>query len=274
MIELTEALPFAKKANESLKGLEIINAEVLKFPHKFAWFNHENDLFKNKLMNRQIVEVTSSAHFIRFILDNQNELAISEDVSFTYANQLSNKTKHQLKLDLSNGYSLIFQIKLYGFVLLGTKDELSEQQHYYRKAIEAISPLDDRFTFEYFKERTMLDSKKGSLKQALATEQHIPGFGNGLLQDVLFHAKMSPKRKISLLTEEDNKNLYQKLIEKITEIVTKGGRDLQIDMFGERGGYTTLMTSARDTCPICHQPLSKEAYLGGKVIYCPFCQIE
>lgn len=274
MIELTEALPFANSANETLKGLKIVNVEVLKVPHKFAWVNHKQELYRNKLLHRTITMVTSSAHYIRFLLDNHEELAIGEDVLMKYQKMNECDERHQLKLDLSNGYSLVFQVKLYGFFLLGTKDFLFNSQLYYKKAVETISPLDHQFTYDYFSKVTLIDSKKGSVKQALATEQHIPGLGNGILQDILFHAKMSPKKKLAKITETEKLALYHSVIDKTHEIVRLGGRDTQLDMFGQPGKYQTLMTTSRNVCPVCKEVLIKEAYLGGKVIYCPVCQKE
>lgn len=274
MIELTEALPFAITANDALKGLEIINVEILKTPHKFAWINHNHDEYKHRLFTRRIDSVTSSAHYIRFILDNHEEIAIGEDVTIKYLRTQDSGDKHQLKLDFINGHSLIFQVKLYGFFLLGTHEMLINTQPYYKKAVEAISPFNHKFTYEYFCKSTLIDSKKGSIKQALATEQHIPGLGNGLLQDVLFHAKMSPKKKLANITEPEKIRLYHSVIDKIKEIVSLGGRDTQIDMFGRPGRYHTIMTTSNNACPDCGQGLVKEAYLGGKVIYCPICQKE
>jgi formamidopyrimidine-DNA glycosylase len=52
--------------------------------------------------------------------------------------------------------------------------------------------------------------QKLSLKAALATEQRIPGLGNGSLQDILWQAHLHPKRKTNTLSdEEDSSTLYQ-----------------------------------------------------------------
>ncbi len=272
MIELSEAIPFADKANTVLKNHYVKTVEVLNAPHKFAWLNHHPDEYHKRLTNRQIKEVKASSHYIRFIFDDSNEIAIGEDVVMKYGITNSIDPKSQLLLHFSNGYSLSFKIKLYGFIFLGTEEELIKSEPYYAKAVNAVSPLSDEFTYDYFKERTNISSDKGSLKQALATEQHIPGLGNGLLQDVLFDSGYSPKRKLSTLNEADRLKIYQSVKTKIKEIVLLGGRDLQSDMLDTPGGYETLMTTSRQTCPKCHGNLIKEAYLGGKVIYCPSCQ--
>jgi len=50
--------------------------------------------------------------------------------------------------------------------------------------------------------------QKLSLKALLATEQRIPDFGNGVLQDILFSAKMHPKKKVGTLSEKDKEVLF------------------------------------------------------------------
>lgn len=50
---------------------------------------------------------------------------------------------------------------------------------------------------------------KLSVKAVLATEQRIPGLGNGVLQDILFNAKINPKRKIGSLADFEKSSLLQ-----------------------------------------------------------------
>jgi formamidopyrimidine-DNA glycosylase len=92
------------------------------------------------------------------------------------------------------------------------------------------------------------------------------------LQDILFEAGVSPKRKTALLTEEERIRLYRAVRNTIAAMTQQGGRDGWTDLFGNPGGYVRKMKTEREVCPACHAPLAKEAYLGGKVIYCPNCQ--
>ena len=272
MIEIAEAIPFAHQANKILKNLEIVDVSIWNTPHKFAWINQPENKYL-ELKGRKIVSVESSAHYIRFMFDHQEELAIAEDLIISYQKISDLDHKSQLSFTFSNGYELSFKVKLYGFLLLGSKEELYKQQMYYQKAIDAISPLHQAFTYDYFINQTGLNLGKGSVKEALATKQHLTGIGNGVLQDILFHAKINPKRKINTLNEQDKKVLYQALIDTIKDMVDKGGRDTQLNILGSFGKYQTIMHTKREDCPLCHNKLTKEAYLGGKVIYCPVCQI-
>ena len=42
--------------------------------------------------------------------------------------------------------------------------------------------------------------RKKSAKALLATDQMIPGLGNGVLQDILYLARVHPKTKIAVLS--------------------------------------------------------------------------
>jgi len=52
------------------------------------------------------------------------------------------------------------------------------------------------------------DLQNKSIKFLLATEQRIPGLGNGVLQDILFKAKIHPKRKVADLSEKNKCELF------------------------------------------------------------------
>jgi len=230
------------------------------------------DVYESILLGNVIHDVKSTSHYIRFILNDDMELAVGEDVSFEYKKEDQTSDKHQLQLTFHDGHILELKIKLYGFILLGKEEDLKSQYSYYQLAMDAVNPLNPEFTYEHFLHVTELNLNKGSVKQALSTNQHIPGLGNGTLQDVLFHAKISPKRKVNTLTDEDKHRLYQSVIHKIDEMITFGGRNTSSNMFGEKGRYEVIMSNDKDQCPKCHEQLIKEAYLGGKVIYCPICQ--
>lgn len=272
MIEIAEASVYAKSMAKELKGHTIIDVKALRAPHSFCWMSAEPSVYEQELLGLVITDVTSSAHYLRIHFSNGKELSVGEDVNLEYKPEHLISKKNQLVLVFDHHLALEFKIKLYGFILYGHAEEMASKMLYYKKAIDAIHPLDDRFTYNHFMSITGLDGTKGSVKSALATEQHIPGLGNGTLQDILFHAKLSPKRKISTLSDEDKHRLYDSVRFKIDEMITFDGRDLQTNMFGEKGGYDVLMKNERITCPICHTNLQKEAFLGGKVIYCPVCQ--
>ena len=57
-------------------------------------------------------------------------------------------------------------------------------------------------------------------------------------------------------------------------MTSMGGRDTENDLFGQLGGYKTILSknTLKNPCPNCGNAIVKEAYLGGAVYYCPVCQ--
>ena len=76
-----------------------------------------------------------------------------------------------------------------------------------------------------------------SVKAFLVTEQRIPGLGNGVLQDILFNAGVSPKRKMSSVDGKDMENLLEAMKSTLGAMLENGGRDTEKDLFGNKGRY-------------------------------------
>ena len=81
-----------------------------------------------------------------------------------------------------------------------------------------------------------------SVKAFLATEQRIPGLGNGVLQDILQQAGLHPRRKIGSMTEAYRKRMYESVVGTLEKMTAAGGRDTEKDLFGNKGGYQTLLS--------------------------------
>lgn len=113
-----------------------------------------------------------------------------------------------------------------------------------------------------------------SAKAFLATEQRIPGLGNGVLQDILFEAGLHPKARLENLTDEDLDSLYRSIKRVLLRMTQQGGRDTEKTLFGQYGGYMTILSkkTLEEPCPVCGGMISRQAYLGGNVYFCPRCQ--
>jgi len=151
----------------------------------------------------------------------------------------------------------------------------SDDNHYHQVARSAPSPLAEAFDEAHFA-GLFADPKapKLSVKALLATEQRIPGLGNGVLQDILLAARLHPKRKIAELTAAERDGLFWAVKLKLAEMCRQGGRDTEKDLHGQPGGYRTRLSrhTVGQPCEECGATIAKEAYLGGAVYWCPGCQ--
>jgi formamidopyrimidine-DNA glycosylase len=146
---------------------------------------------------------------------------------------------------------------------------------YYHVALRKPSPLTDAFDMKYFSGILQAPgAEKLTAKALLATEQRIPGLGNGVLQDILWNAGLHPKRKAGTLGPEKCEDLFLSVRSTLREMLELGGREAEKDLFGNPGGYTTLMgrNAVGKPCPRCGGAIARESYMGGTVTFCPGCQ--
>jgi formamidopyrimidine-DNA glycosylase len=181
--------------------------------------------------------------------------------------------KHQLLVELEDGAALSASIQMYGG-LWCVKDGRWDNP-IYSVAKEKPSPLQEKFDQDYFSR--IIDApetQKLSVKALLATEQRIPGLGNGVLQDILFNAAINPKRKVEMLSDIEKKKLFNSVKATLKEMAEKGGRDTEKDLFGEAGGYKTRLSAltVNGPCPVCGGIITKQAYMGGSGYFCGACQ--
>ena len=144
----------------------------------------------------------------------------------------------------------------------------------YHIAKKKPSPLSAAFDRAYFD--GLLNASAGDLsaKAFLATEQRIPGLGNGVLQDILWTAKIHPKQKMDPLTRKEISQMYHAMKSVLRKMTDCGGRDTERDLFGCAGGYQTILSknTVGKLCPACDTVIRKEPYLGGSIYFCEACQ--
>ncbi len=143
-----------------------------------------------------------------------------------------------------------------------------------KKSVESVPPLSDDFDQAYFDRLMAAQKPTLSLKAFLATEQRIPGVGNGVIQDILFNASLNPRNKIGELNGKQKADLFRAFKTTLSDMVEKGGRDTETDPSGNKGGYKSILSknTYKNPCSRCGNAITKESYLGGSVYYCPVCQ--
>lgn len=273
MIELPEGLVLAQQIDGVLKHKRITGVVAASSPHKFAWFNGDPADYGKLFTGSSIEGAHSYGGKLHIRLDGDGGFMFCDGVVLRYYTSLDElPKKHQLLIAFDDGTYLICTIQMYGGIYgyKGTLDNV-----YDRIARERPDVLSDSFTPSYFQSlRDGALKPKHSAKAFLATEQRIPGLGNGVVQDILFIAGISPKRDIATLTSAEVEKLYISVRKTLSEMTEKGGRDTERDLFGNPGGYACVMSknTYMFPCPRCGAAVIKEAYMGGSVYYCPGCQ--
>jgi formamidopyrimidine-DNA glycosylase len=210
--------------------------------------------------------------FVDICCDEDIYISISDGTNLRYYPAgVDRPASYQLLIEFCDNTCIAFTVAMYGgiWAYSGKLDN-----PYHQRSINSISPLNDRFDESEFESLFRNTVKDLSLKALLATEQRIPGLGNGVLQDILFNAGMHPRRKKSTLSDFLKGELFQSLKVTLRKMTDLGGRDTERDLFGQPGGYKTILSknTLKDPCPNCGGKINKEAYMGGAVYFCPVCQ--
>lgn len=273
MLEIPESNTLAEQLNQTVKGKQIRSVTANYSPHKFAWFFGDPAGYHTLLSGFCIDKAEALAGNVELYAGNRRIL-LQDGVNVRYmpAGQLLPK-KHQLHLEFDDDSSLVATVQMYGGLCAFRDGE--NKNPYYLTAEEKPSPLTDAFSESYFSFLLSRDPlAKLSAKAFLATEQRIPGLGNGVLQDILWKAGVHPKQKMATLSDRELSGLFQSIKSTLLEMTLRGGRDTERDLFDCPGGYAVVLSkkTAGKPCPRCGAPIRKEAYLGGSIYYCPQCQ--
>ncbi len=102
----------------------------------------------------------------------------------------------------------------------------------------------------------------------------IVGVSNSAFQDIIYRAKLHPKRKAAGLSESERRALYDSIGLVLRERIRLKGKDQFLDLYGNQGGYTPAMgpNMKGRPCPACGTPIEKLGVGGGDVFLCPECQ--
>ncbi|MCL2092494.1 MAG: hypothetical protein FWH11_15065 [Micrococcales bacterium] len=272
MIEIPEAATIARQAEQRLTGRSVVTAEAGHTPHGFACYYGDPARYGPMLAGETIVGARALARYVELDLGGLR-LALADGVRpRLLAAGVPRPAKHQLLVELDDGSALVCTIQMYGGIaLLGDGDDTDP---YYQAARDALSPLTGAFTLDHLRALAAAAKPSLSAKGLLATEQRIPGLGNGCLQDILFTAGVHPQRRVDTLDDADLAEMHRTLVAVLRTMTDAGGRDTEKDLFGQPGGYTTILSAKTYDlpCPQCGGSITRKAFLGGNVYFCPTCQ--
>jgi formamidopyrimidine-DNA glycosylase len=273
MLEFPEAQVIAQQLNKTIKGKKIARVSAAQTAHKLTWYKGDPRQYTEMLAGKTTGLSTGRGALV-IIHVEKSTLVFSDGVNMRFhVKGEPRPAKHQLLLEFEDSCALSAVVQMYGGIVCFSEEVYDNP--YYKAAIEKPAVLSPAFEKAYFEGLISApEAQKLSLKAFLATGQRIPGLGNGVLQDILFNARMHPRRKVNTLNDTDIDLLYSYVKKTLSEMAGKGGRDTEKDLFGESGGYKTKMSknTAGKPCPVCGATIQKQAYLGGSVYHCAGCQ--
>lgn len=270
MLELPETIALAKQIHASVAGKTVRRVFPPTKPHKFTWFSGDPAEYDARMRGAVLTKAEGFGSQLDLLFGNGLGLCVSDGVMPRLIGAADAPGDYQLLIEFEDAAALVLTVAMYGGIVL---HDGAYENEYYRKSKLAISPFSAEFEPHFC---GLLSGSKQTLsaKAFLATEQRFPGIGNGVLQDILLNAGIHPKRKIGSFSPAEQDRLLSAVVATLREMTENGGRDTEKDLYGQPGGYRTLLS--KNTlpygCPKCGAPITKEAYMGGAVYYCPACQ--
>ncbi|MBI5031996.1 MAG: hypothetical protein HZB51_15805 [Chloroflexi bacterium] len=275
MFELPEFTTLAKQMNETLKGKCIREGKLSDTPHRFVWYNRKPAEFTQLTQGKTIGAARAQGKWLFVALEPGYVLVFGEcgGKILYHPVGIQPPDKYHLLLRFDDGAALSSTTQMWGAMELYERGKERERQ--YIKDMRT-TPLEPGFTFDYFTKLidTVLKIEKKSAKGLLTQDQLIPGLGNAIAQDILFSARLSPKHSIADLSKPQRRQLYNAIVKTVKQVIAKGGRYDEFDLYNQPGKYVRLMdkNAVDRPCPECGRQIKKIAYLGGACYFCPHCQ--
>ncbi len=246
-----------------------------------------------EVLDPALVEQPSSEEFVRRL----------EGVRVTGARR---RAKH-LIVELDSGDSLVFQLKIGGQLLLVPPVEeprsslmlvlqlsgdrrlfLRDQTGFSRaRLLDADElearlanlgpePLEEGFDVEYLRET--LGSRRAQIKPLILDQKVVAGIGNIYADEILFDARLHPRRKADTLTDEEWAALHAAIRENLAAGIEHRGTTVRLyrdvlDRPGEHQNYLRVFEKHGSPCPEGFEGEVVRENVGGRPThYCPGCQ--
>jgi len=276
-VELPEAKILAEQINHELRGKHVKSFLVKDCERLQRIGMMDKDLTSfNQLVDGKIETVASRGNVIRVKFDNGANLILGPEYGgeIFYHTDSKNVPRFHLRVDFSDGTVLTVRLTSMGVIQV-LKDEELERSYVYKRDFDSakLSPTDEEFTFERFSKR-MADHNKMLKAVLVGKDAILVGVSNSTFQDILYRARLHPKRKASELTTEEKRSLHDAIRFVLKERIRLNGKDRFHDLYGKQGCYTPAMgpNMKQQTCPECGASIEKLSLGGGRVYLCPNCQ--
>ncbi|MFX1284837.1 MAG: DNA-formamidopyrimidine glycosylase family protein [Promethearchaeota archaeon] len=276
-IELVEALILADQMKELLIGKQIESYHLQNYERmQKVGFLNKNIKDFDQLLKGKITSIKARGNVIHVELENNINLLIAPEYGgeiLYHKDEKGISKNYHLKIQFSDDTSLTVRIKSMGCILALKNDELVNSYMYKRDFLRGISPIENEFTFERFSKE--LSALNRNLKGILVGKDAIlVGISNSAFQDIIYRAKLFPKRKGSELNMDETKALYEAIKALIHERMKLGGKNQFIDIYAKKGKYIPAMgpNMKGKNCPECGTGIEKMSFGGGQIYLCPSCQ--
>jgi formamidopyrimidine-DNA glycosylase len=123
---------------------------------------------------------------------------------------------------------------------------------------------------------TLIQGRRGALKTFILDQSNLAGIGNVCANEILWMAKLHPRRKLESLTPAEIERLSAAICAFIDDGIAKGGGYYEVNIWGQKGGFGPegYQVGYREgqPCPNCATPIVKIKTGSTSSFICPVCQ--
>jgi formamidopyrimidine-DNA glycosylase len=277
--ELPEAIVISRQMDKELKGKKIeraiLDEKESASQIRMKMINLGPEEFAEKLTGRTIKSVRSQGKGIY--------VDLGDDLYFICGSETSGKLlyhkdrgdlpdKYNIRLDFTDGTTLTYRIIAWGWGQVLTSEQIAAHRWLGKEEVSLVK--EEEFTFEVFNNYLDKYTSKPIKFILIRQGEALSGIGNGYLQDILFTSKIHPKRKARDIPEAERRRLYKTILEILADATKKGGRDTEVDLYGQPGKYRVILDKRMKDkpCPECGTTILKSNILGSTCYVCPTCQ--
>jgi len=136
-------------------------------------------------------------------------------------------------------------------------------------------PFTDDFNHGWLS--VQLKKRRIPIKTLLMDQHFIAGIGNIYASEILFDAKISPKKKSDRLSRSEINALHQATIRVLKEAIRFRGTSMRNyrDSNGEKGSFINrikVYNKENKPCPVCSFEIKRIVQAGRSTFYCQRCQ--
>ncbi|HEY6022784.1 MAG TPA: bifunctional DNA-formamidopyrimidine glycosylase/DNA-(apurinic or apyrimidinic site) lyase [Pseudolabrys sp.] len=197
-----------------------------------------------------------------------------------YYHERSKSTSHDhVVFHMSNGTTVTFNDpRRFGSMKLVPRAKLEQEP-----LLRALGPEPLGNEFDAAMLARACAGKKTSLKAALSDQRVVAGLGNIYVCEALFRARLSPKRRASVIADRNGKpnERAEKLVDAIKAVlkdaIEAGGSSLRDHRRadGSLGDFQhnfQVYDREGEPCPHCKGTIKRIVQAGRSTFYCPSCQ--
>lgn len=278
MLEYPEIKTITRQMAEVLPGKQVTGVEFPGLDRKFVFSDEDENIFQQRFIGTTIDHIESIGNHLFIVTQEGNVLNIGDTGGKLLYHEADAKLpkKYDLKVTFQDGSALTHSVQMWGF--LGAHTAEGAKAHQQHILDEAREPFEERVTVENFLNwlENWEDAPKVNAKKFIISRKYFTGIGNGYTQDILWKAKLHPRRKLNTLSQDEATNLFHAFRDVVQNAVEQNGRTTERDLFNQPGTYEVKMgrKTLSQPCTVCGTEIIKFSFEGGACYTCPTCQVD